>query len=230
MDSIEVNKILAGVLAAGTAFGIAGLVGAKLVTSERPEKLAITIQAPAAGAAADTGPVVVPIAVLLAKADPAKGADAAPKLCGACHSFNQGGGNLVGPNLYGVIGQPIAEKAGYEFSSALKGKKGKWTFDAMNDWLTDPKSYAPGTKMAFAGITSDRQRADVIDYLRTNAASPSRCRRSRRSPPPPAPRPLAAQAWTAPPPPARPSPTRWRWPTRAPARPTPRNIAAPATR
>ena len=172
MDSIEVNKLLAGLLAAGTAFGLAGLAGSKLVTSEHPEKLAIIIHAPSAGAAADTGPVVVPIAVLLAKADPARGATEAPKLCGACHSFNAGGGNLVGPNLYGVIGEPIAQKAGYEFSATLKGKKGNWTFDAMNDWLTDPKSYAPGTKMAFAGIPSDRERADVIDYLRTNAASP----------------------------------------------------------
>ena len=172
MDSIEVNKILAGMLAAGTAFGLAGLIGSKLVTSEHPEKLAIVIHGPAATAAPDTGPVIVPIAVLLAKADPAKGAADAPKLCGACHSFNQGGGNLVGPNLYGVIGEPIAQKAGYEFSSALKGKKGPWTFDAMNDWLTEPRSYAAGTKMAFAGITSDRERADVIDYLRTNAASP----------------------------------------------------------
>lgn len=172
MDSIEVNKILAGVLAAGTAFGLAGLAGAKLITSERPEKLAIVIQSPKSSAAAETGPVAVPIAVLLAKADPAKGQADAQKLCGACHSFNEGGGNMVGPNLYGVIGEPIAQKAGYDFSAALKGKKGDWTFADMNDWLTDPRSYAPGTKMAFAGIANDRQRADVIDYLRTDAAKP----------------------------------------------------------
>ena len=172
MDSIEVNKILAGVLAAGTAFGLAGLVGAKLVTSERPEHLAIVIHGPAATSAPDTGPAVVPIAALLAKADPSKGQADAQKLCGACHTLNQGGGSMVGPNLYGIIGEPIAQKAGYAFSTALKGKKGPWTFDAMNDWLTDPKSYASGTKMAFAGISSDRQRADVIDYLRTNAAHP----------------------------------------------------------
>ena len=207
MDSIEVNKLLAGLLAAGTAFGLAGLAGSKLVTSEHPEKLAIIIHAPSAGAAADTGPVVVPIAVLLAKADPARGATEAPKLCGACHSFNAGGGNLVGPNLYGVIGEPIAQKAGYEFSATLKGKKGNWTFDAMNDWLTDPKSYAPGTKMAFAGIPSDRERADVIDY----------------SPP-------AAPASTAPRPPVRPSPISWPRPTSEPARQTPKNTAALATR
>ncbi len=172
MDSIEVNKILAGVLAAGTAFGLAGLIGGKLVTSDRPEKLAIVIHGPVSATAPDTGPAVVPIAALLAKADPSAGQADAQKLCGACHTLNPGGGNMVGPNLYGVIGDPIAQKAGYEFSSALKGKKGPWTFDAMNDWLTDPKSYAPGTKMAFAGITSDRQRADVIDYLRTDAAKP----------------------------------------------------------
>ena len=170
MDSIEVNKVLASVLAAGVAFGLAGLIGAKLVTSERPEKLAIVIESPKSSAA-QTGPAVVPIAVLLAKADPTKGQADAQKLCGACHTFNAGGGNMVGPNLYGVIGEPIAQKAGYDFSAALKGKKGNWTFDAMNDWLKDPRSYAPGTKMAFAGISNDRQRADVIDYLRTDAMS-----------------------------------------------------------
>ena len=172
MDSIEVNKLLAGILAAGTAFGLAGLAGAKLITSEKPEHLAIVIQGPRSSAAAQTGPAIVPIAALLAKADPTRGQADAQKLCGACHSLDAGGGNLVGPNLYGVIGEPIAQKAGYEFSSALKAKKGNWTFDSMNDWLTDPKGYAPGTKMAFAGIASDRQRADVIDYLRTDAAKP----------------------------------------------------------
>jgi cytochrome c len=172
MDSIEVNKLLAAVLAAGTAFGIAGLVGGKLVTSERPEKLAIQIKAPVAGSAADAGPAVVPIAALLAKADPAKGEAAAQKLCGACHTLTSGGGAMVGPNLYGVIGEPVAQKSGYDFSAALKAKKGNWTFDAMNDWLTNPRAVASGTKMAFAGIASDRQRADVIDYLRTDAAKP----------------------------------------------------------
>ena len=171
MDSIEVNKFLAGILAAGCAFGLAGLAGAKLIHSEKPEKLAIEIKA-AAGAVGPVMPPAISIAALLAHADPARGADDAQKLCGACHTLTSGGGNLVGPNLYGVMGQKIADKAGYDFSSALKSKQGSWTFAAMNDWLTDPKTDAPGTKMAFAGIASDKQRADVIDYLRTDAASP----------------------------------------------------------
>ena len=171
MDSIEVNKILAGILAAGCAFGLAGLAGAKLIHSERPEKLAIEIRS-AAAAAGPAMPPAISIAALLAHADPARGADDAQKLCGACHTLSSGGGNLVGPNLYGVVGQKIADRSGYDFSSALKAKKGSWTFEAMNDWLTDPKGDAPGTKMAFAGIANDKQRADVIDYLRTDAATP----------------------------------------------------------
>jgi cytochrome c len=117
------------------------------------------------------GPKAIPIAALLAHADPAAGGSDASRQCASCHSFDKGGAAMVGPNLYNMIGEPIAAGS-YDFSSGLKAKKGKWTFEAMNDWLKDPKGYAPGTKMAFAGINSDKQRADVIDYLRMQADSP----------------------------------------------------------
>jgi cytochrome c len=171
MDSTELNKIMAAFLTAGIVFGLGGVLGGKLIRSEHPEKPAFTIVS-ALPEGVSAGPKQVPIAALLAKADPAKGNSDAAKLCGSCHSFNKGGANMVGPNLYNVIGSPIAEKSGYDFSSALKAKKGKWTFDDMNAWLKDPKGYASGTKMAFAGIANDHQRADVIDYLRTLSDSP----------------------------------------------------------
>ena len=164
MDSTELNKIMAAFLTAGIVFGFGGVLGGRLIHSEHPEKPAFTIVS-ALPQGVPTGPKQVPIAALLAKADPAKGSDDASKLCGSCHSFNKGGATMVGPNLYGVIGEPIAQKGGYDFSSSLKAKKGNWTFDAMNDWLKDPKAYASGTKMAFAGIKNEKEANDLWAYI-----------------------------------------------------------------
>ena len=171
MDSTELNKVMAAFLTAGIVFGLGGVLGGKLIHSEHPEKPAFAIMS-ALPEGMSAGPKAIPIALLLAHADPAAGGTDAARQCASCHSFNKGGAVLVGPNLYSMIDAPIAEGGGYDFSAGLKAKKGKWTFDEMNAWLKDPKGYAPGTKMAFAGINSDKQRADVIDYLRMQADSP----------------------------------------------------------
>ena len=93
--------------------------------------------------------------------------------CVACHSFNEGGKAGIGPNLYGVVGEPIGVKDGYTFSKALQAKgPGNWTYGELDKWLLKPAGYAPGTKMTFAGIADPKQRADVIDYLRTLSANP----------------------------------------------------------
>ena len=188
MDSTELNKIMAAFLLAGIVFGLGGVLGGKLIHSEHPEKPAFTIVS-ALPEGVSAGPKAVPIAVLLASADPSRGQSDAAKQCGSCHSFTKGGATLVGPNLYNVIDAPIAEGHGYDFSAALKSKKGKWTFDDMNAWLKNPKAYATGTKMAFAGINSDKQRADVVDYLRTLSDAPQ--------PLPPVPKQAPAAAVTA---------------------------------
>jgi cytochrome c len=105
---------------------------------------------------------------LVAKADPNAG-KAKTKICSLCHSFDKGGANKIGPNLYNVVGQPIAEgRNGYQFSDALLKHKGqKWTVDELNQWLTNPQSFAQGTKMTFAGFPKAQDRADVIAYLNT---------------------------------------------------------------
>jgi cytochrome c len=114
-----------------------------------------------------------PIAVLLAKADPAAGEADTKKLgCIACHSFTEGGKNGIGPNLYGVVGDKIGQGRDYSFSKALSSKAGEWTFAELNEWLSKPSAFAPGTKMSFAGIKDDQERADVIDYLHTLSHSP----------------------------------------------------------
>ena len=113
--------------------------------------------------------------VLLASASPDAGkADTLKLGCVACHSFNEGGRNGLGPNLYGVVGaEQGAHAQGYAYSAALKGKGGKWDYAELNKWLLKPSAYAPGTKMSFAGIADPKVRADVISYLRSLSADPA---------------------------------------------------------
>src|SRR5262249_56744764 len=97
------------------------------------------------------------------------------QLCSACHSFDKGGPNRIGPNLYGVVGAPIAEdRGGFAFSSALEGKgKGQtWTLDSLNAWLFKPQDFAKGTKMTFIGLPKAEDRANVVAYLNSMSDKP----------------------------------------------------------
>jgi cytochrome c len=138
-----------------------------------PAPAAAAAAAPSATAAAAAPAAEPPFETLLAAADAAKGEADTKKLgCVACHTFAQGGKNGLGPNLYGVVGAPIAQVEGFTFSSALKAKTGNWTFALLNEWLTKPAAFAPGTKMTFAGVKDAAQRADVIGYLRSLSPNP----------------------------------------------------------
>jgi cytochrome c len=174
MDNLEVNKAVAAVLVGGIVFMMSGVVASLVVkpTQLHHSVLKIETGAPAAAGAAKDEPLT-PIHPLLASADVAAGEALAKKLCAACHTFNDGGKNGVGPNLYGVINRAHGAVAGYNASNAIKAKEGPWTYEEMNAWLKKPSAYAPGTKMAFAGINSDKQRADIILYLRSLAATPA---------------------------------------------------------
>ncbi|MCG6120947.1 MAG: c-type cytochrome, partial [Blastomonas sp.] len=92
--------------------------------------------------------------------------------CASCHSINSGGANGIGPNLYGIMGEPHAAVPGFAYSDALKSKSGPWTFDEMNAWLTSPKAYAPGTKMSFAGLGKPADRANLMAWMNTQSGSP----------------------------------------------------------
>jgi len=175
MDSMEVNKGIAAILVAGIVFFLTGLIGDSLVRERLPEKPVLNIAtAPAAtggGEAKPAGPA--PIAPLLASADPRAGDQFAHRVCVACHTFDKGGKPGVGPNLYGVVAGPHDHEQGFNYSPALQKFKGQpWDYDALNRWLYKPSAYAPGTRMSYAGITSDKQRADVIAYLRTLSDNP----------------------------------------------------------
>jgi cytochrome c len=174
---MEVNKGIAAVLVAGITFFLTGMIADGLVHETRLEKTVLNIQGAPAESAASTGEAkpeeLPPIAPLLAKADVQAGDKFAHTVCTACHTFNQGGKPVIGPNLYGVVGGPHDHEEGFNYSPALEKFKGQpWTFDDLNHWLDKPSEYAPGTRMTFAGIPSAQQRADVIAYLRSLSPNP----------------------------------------------------------
>jgi cytochrome c len=169
MSSFEWNKVIASVLTALIVAMVAGILSDLLVQPKPLEKPAFIVAgAPATPAPSEeaAAPKLEPITPLLAKADVKRG-EADTRVCQVCHSFDKGGPNKVGPNLYGVANGPIGEdRGGYAFSSALETHKGhKWDPETLNAWLNNPQTFAPGTKMTFAGIPKAQERADVIDYL-----------------------------------------------------------------
>ncbi|WP_206934354.1 c-type cytochrome [Roseococcus thiosulfatophilus] len=177
--SLEFNKIAAAVLTAGVAFMGAGIMAEVLIHPKRLAEPAISLgrdpaaAAPAAAAAAPAAPAIEPIGPLLAAASAENGAAAARRACAACHSFNEGGRNGVGPNLWGIVGANHARVEGFNYSAANRALADKpWDFEALNEFIAAPARAMPGTRMAFAGIASAQQRADIIVYLRSLSNDP----------------------------------------------------------
>jgi cytochrome c len=158
----RMNTISGWVLGAAiVALGSAVFTG-EIFRAERPEKMGYPIEG--VELEAEGGEAEQPIAFYLAAADPALGAQVFKK-CTACHTDQQGGPHGLGPNLWGVMGKPHASIPGFQYSDALKSKPGAWDWESMSAWLKSPKSYAPGTKMTFAGLSKPEDRANVIAYL-----------------------------------------------------------------
>lgn len=173
-SSLEGNKIVAAILTAGILASGSGVVSRILYSPHMPEENAFPVDVSAITAATteDAAPAAEPIAVRLAAADPGKG-ETAVRVCTSCHSFEEGGANKVGPNLYNVLGEQIGQGAGgYAFSEAMAGHGGTWTYEDLDQFLAAPRQYIPGTKMSFAGVSDPAQRADIIAYLRTLSADP----------------------------------------------------------
>ena len=178
MANLELNKLFAAPLVAGVVFMGAGILGEVLVHPKRLERSAIQIGEPStatasAAPAAAAAPALEPITALLAAASIDTGRVLAQRNCASCHSFNDGGRNGVGPNLYGVVGRGHAQVAGFAYSTANRALAEKpWDFEALNAFLLSPARAMVGTKMNYAGMASTQQRSEVVAYLRTLAGTP----------------------------------------------------------
>jgi cytochrome c len=176
MDSFELNKILGAVL--GTLLALLALnIGANaLFATHKPVKPGYEIAALEEGAPAEAkaAPAVAedPLPVRLAKADTGRG-EVSAKKCVACHTFEKGEPNRVGPNLWGIVGRPKAAHPGFNYSAAMKSKGGNWTLEDLDAYLKNPRGLVPGTNMAFAGIPRAGERADLLAYLNSKADNPA---------------------------------------------------------
>jgi cytochrome c len=185
MDSFELNKILGAVL--GTCLALLALnIGANaLFSPHTPEKpgYQIAVQEHEGGKEAAKPKPSEPLPVLLANADVKRGETAAKK-CQACHTFEKGGPNRVGPNLWGIVGRDKASHPGFNYSAAMKAQKGDWTLEQLNHYLINPRGVVPGTNMTFAGLPRDKERADLLAFLNTLSDNPAPLPKAAAAPAP----------------------------------------------
>jgi cytochrome c len=173
MNSFEINKILGALLGTCLFLLAVHIASGAIFTEPVPAKpgYEIAVKEEQPGKQETAKPADQPIETLLASASADHGAQVA-KQCTICHNLQEGQGPKIGPDLYGVVGRQVASVAGFNYSAALKAMGGTWTFDALNKWLLDPRADVPGTAMTFAGLASEKQRADVIAYLNTLSKTP----------------------------------------------------------
>ena len=175
MDSFEINKIVAAVLMVALIVIGIGKLSDVIFHVEKPETPGYSVEVETTKSVSTTSSASksdkVDIAALMAMGDIAHG-EKVFKKCAACHSIVKGGKNNIGPALYNVVGRQIGVVNDYKYSKALSGYGKKWTFEELNGYLTKPAKWIKGTKMAFAGLRKEKDRASVILYLNQNSDNP----------------------------------------------------------
>ena len=173
MDALRINKIAAALLSGVLLIMVFGKIGNILVNPKTEISNAYPIEVPEKNkikSKVAKEVVIEPILALLATADLESGLKISKK-CVACHGFDSGGPNKIGPNLYNIVNKDQG-KADYAYSKVLASLSGKWTYEELNKFLYKPKLYSKGTKMNYAGLSKTKDRANLIAWLRTKSDSP----------------------------------------------------------
>ena len=174
MSAMEINKWAAAILVAGLGYMTINVGIDEFMHRAPSETVAYPVPMTESTVVAATVTEEAPVAslgALLAAADVGSGKKIAKK-CSACHNFDKGGKNKVGPNLWDIVGRDMGQVAGFKYSDALAGMGGKWDYATLDSFLAKPKAMVPGTKMSFAGIKKPAGRADLIAFLRSLSDSP----------------------------------------------------------
>ena len=175
MDSFELNKIIAAVLmVALLVIGLGKLAdGIFHVKKPKSPGYQVEVESQLTSSSSQVSDVAekIDIIAIMALGDIASG-EKIFKKCAACHSINKGGKNKIGPALYNVVGRTVGGVNDYKYSKALASYGKKWTFEELNGFLQKPSSYLKGTKMSYAGLRKEKDRASVIKYLNQNGDSP----------------------------------------------------------
>ena len=175
MDSFEINKIVAAVLMVALLIIGISKISDIVFHVEKPKspgyKVEVEQVSSSISSATEETEKIVDIAALMAMGDIADG-EKIFKKCAACHSIVKGGENKIGPALYNIVGRKVGAVNDYKYSKALAGYEKVWTFEELNGYLIKPAVWIKGTKMAFAGLRKEKDRASVIRYLNQNSDSP----------------------------------------------------------
>ena len=176
MDSFELNKIKAAILMVALLVIGLGKITEVIFHVEKPKNpgYAVDVEQVTVASSKNTQETVeakVDISAIMALGDVESGKKIFKK-CAACHSIKSGGGNKIGPALYNILGRKVGGLSDYKYSKALATYEKEWTFEEMNGFLKKPSSYIKGTKMSYAGLRKEKDRASIIKYLNQNSDTP----------------------------------------------------------
>ena len=175
MDSFELNKIIAAILMVALLVIGLGKVADSVFHVKKPKNpgYQVEIESQLISKTSQDAEVVekIDIVTFMALGDLASG-EKIFKKCASCHSINKGGKNKIGPALYNVVGRAVGGVDGYKYSKTLASYDKEWTFEELNGFLQKPASYLKGTKMSYAGLRKEKDRASIIKYLNQNSDSP----------------------------------------------------------